>query len=544
MSDAAGRAIFPNLAEGTYSVSVQHEGFFGLSTNGNSPTSVFTSASVGPALDNARDDLLTFLTTAALARAGDPSSPANFVRQPVQHVAVSLVEGGIISGRILDATHRPAIGIPVTPMQITYQYGQRVLRQVANQVQTDDLGQYRLFWFAPGEYYVATGLTPAAGARGAASTFPSPTYYPGANDLARARPIVIHEGEEISGTDFELQTGGGVTISGTVTNTLSGRANPNGVVVRAITQLFLVLRNSNVMEPTRAIPNIAGVRGAQRDATEFPFEIRGVPPGSYDFYPIFNDGATLRNNAFTGHIAIEVGSENISGIQSVIQPGVDLKIHVSVIGNPPVGRGNRPAPPVQMQNVRVQVRPVENLPTNLTIGLLAFVSADADGNLSLTNLPEARFFVSNVSVAPIDAYVSEIRQGSRNIMEDTIISVGKETPDPLEVVISRNGATISGILEDAQHRPVVGTRVFLIPDVPRRRNLLLYKTTSSTANGAFNFQGIAPGAYKVIAWDSIPQGAEQNDDFLSRYEGSGTRVVVNSSTPVTNVQVTLTQGNR
>jgi hypothetical protein len=543
-TDDAGRANFANLAEGTYSVTVRREGFFGPSINGNFPTSTFTSANVGPAA--ARDDGLALaLATGAIARSGGTDSPANFVRQPVQHVAVNLVEGGIISGRILDANHRPAVGIPVSPMQTTYQYGQKILRQTANRVQTDDLGQYRLFWFAPGEYYVATGLTPAVAARGGVPNFPSPTYYPGTLELARARSILVHEGEEISGADFEVQSGGGVTISGTVTNTLPGRIIPQtGNVVRDVSSFFLVPRNSSVQEQIQGIPNVANGRGGARggDATVFPFEIRGVPPGSYDFYSIFNDGATPRNNSYAGHTAIEVGSENISGIQSIIQPGVDLKIHVSVIGTPLAQPNNRPAQPVVMQNVRVQIRPVDSLPAQLSNGLLTLSAADNDANLLFTNIPEARLFVSSVSAIPLDGYVSDIRHGTRSIMEDTIFNIGKETPDPLEVVISRGGATISGTLEDAQHNPVTGTRVFLIPDMPRRRNLLLYKTTTSATKGVFNFQGVAPGIYRVFAFDTIPQGAEQNDEFMIRYDGSGTRVVASAGAPLTNVQVTLIQG--
>ena len=544
MTDEAGRANFPSLAEGTYSITVQHEGFFGPSFNGNSPTSVFTIANVGPAAGNL-STLMEAQTSAALSRGG--TSPGNIARQPVQHVAVSLVEGGIISGRIQDANHRPAAGISVTSFQISYQDGRRVLRPLPSRAQTDDLGQYRLFWFAPGEFYIATEPPPVAGVRGGGPNFVSPTYYPGTLDLARARTVNVHEGEEISGIDFEPQTGGGVTISGTVTNLIPARTNPNGEVIRTVSQFYLVPRNSNVQEPARAIPNIApsGARGARGgDATEIPFEIRGVPPGKYDFYPIFNDGATPRSNFFTGHIEIEVGSENISGIHSVVQPGVDLKIHVSVTGTPPTGPGNRPAQPLSMQNVLVEIRPVDNLPVVLTAGQLSRPVPDADGNISLTNLPEVRLFVSSVYSGSADSYVSEIRQGSKSLTDDTILNIGKEAPDPLEVVISRDGSTISGTLEDDHHQPVIGTRVLLIPDLPRRRNLLLYKTATSVAKGAFTFQGIAPGIYKVFAFDNIPQGAEQNDEFMSRYEGSGTRVSVSAGAPVSNVQVTLTQGNR
>jgi len=543
-SDTSGRVTFPNLAEGTYSINARREGFFGPSSSGYAAQQVFTSANVGPSANDVS------AVISALTTSGFGTSISSVVKQPIQHVSIVMVEGGIVSGRIQDVNHRPAVGVPITPFQISYQNGQRILRQTGSQILTDDLGQYRLFWLAPGEYYLVNQVQPQQLVRGGGPNFPSPTYYPGTTDVSRARPIVVGEGQEISGTDFELQVGGGVTISGIVTNTLPGRVNPNGQMNRNVTGFFLVPRNSSLLEQPRSATNAAtGARGARRggngvDETEFPFEIRGVPPGSYDFYPLFNDGATPRNNAYTGRVPIDVGSENISGIRATIQPGVDLKIRVSVIGTPPAGVGNRPAQPFSLQNMRVQLRPVDSIPPVLTNALNALVGAEEDGIIILANVPEARLFVSTIAGLPTDAYVSEMRQGSRSIMDDTIINIGRESPDPLEIVVGRSGGTIAGTLQDAQGKPVVGGRIFLIPDLPRRKNLTLYKSATSTAAGAFTVNGIAPGAYRLYAWDNIPQGAEQNEEFMSQYAVLGTRVVVSVGTPMSNIQVSQIKANR
>ncbi|HEY2573046.1 MAG TPA: carboxypeptidase-like regulatory domain-containing protein [Verrucomicrobiaceae bacterium] len=198
-----------------------------------------------------------------------------------------------------------------------------------------------------------------------------------------------------------------------------------------------------------------------------------------------------------------------------------------------------------MQNVRIQIRPFHNLPAPLGNSVALLTMPDADGNIAMTNLPEALFFVAGILGLPADGYVSEMRQGSRSIMDDGIVTVGKTMPDPLEVVISRGGGTIAGTVQDAQHRPVIGARVFLIPDLPRRGNLLLYKTPASSTMGAFSITGVAPGAYKIFAWDVMPpQGAEQNSEFLSRYDALGTPVIVNTGAPATNIQVSLIPANR
>jgi hypothetical protein len=53
------------------------------------------------------------------------------------------------------------------------------------------------------------------------------------------------------------------------------------------------------------------------------------------------------------------------------------------------------------------------------------------------------------------------------------------------------------------------------------------------ATGKFNMDGIAPGDYKLFAWEAVPNGAWMNAEFLARYEGRGVAVSVTptGSTP-------------
>jgi hypothetical protein len=45
----------------------------------------------------------------------------------------------------------------------------------------------------------------------------------------------------------------------------------------------------------------------------------------------------------------------------------------------------------------------------------------------LTNLVDAKFFISGVAPLPTDAYVSEIRQDSRSVFDDNVITIGKDS---------------------------------------------------------------------------------------------------------------------
>jgi hypothetical protein len=71
-------------------------------------------------------------------------------------------------------------------------------------------------------------------------------------------------------------------------------------------------------------------------------------------------------------------------------------------------------------------------------------------------------------------------------------------------------------------------QVVLVPDQSRER-LDLYKRAVTDSEGRFIFRGIAPGGYKVFAWESIENYAYYHADILSVYETQGVPVRVRDS---------------
>src|SRR5204863_188047 len=72
---------------------------------------------------------------------------------------------GTISGRVFDRDGEPLANVTVEALKYSYQEGQRVLNGVQT-ARTNDLGEYRLFWLQPGQYFVSA--TPPEGQRGGA----------------------------------------------------------------------------------------------------------------------------------------------------------------------------------------------------------------------------------------------------------------------------------------------------------------------------------------------------------------------------------------
>jgi hypothetical protein len=49
---------------------------------------------------------------------------------------------------------------------------------------------------------------------------------------------------------------------------------------------------------------------------------------------------------------------------------------------------------------------------------------------------------------------------------------------------------------------------------------------------------VAPGSYKIFAWEQIPNGAEQDSDFMREYDLLGTSINVTAGLAQSNILVT------
>jgi hypothetical protein len=53
-----------------------------------------------------------------------------------------------------------------------------------------------------------------------------------------------------------------------------------------------------------------------------------------------------------------------------------------------------------------------------------------------------------------------------------------------------------------------------------------YKTSDTDQNGHFIIKGVAPGEYKIYAWEDIEDGAFEDPDFMKPHESDGQTVSV------------------
>ena len=120
-----------------------------------------------------------------------------------------------------------------------------------------------------------------------------------------------------------------------------------------------------------------------------------------------------------------------------------------------------------------------------------------------------------------------------------VVTVDSAPIQPIEFTVDSGTTNVRGTVLDRQQQPVMGARAVLVPAPPARYNIRLYRYGTSAPNGAFQFSSIAPGEYKVFAWDAALGQCEYDTEFLARIEAFGQRVTVKPDTPVTGVPVQM-----
>ncbi len=131
-------------------------------------------------------------------------------------VTLTLIKGGVITGRITNANGEALVQVPVRVMLIRYANNMPLMLPFQGPEQmTDDRGVYRLYGLAAGTYVVSAGARNTNRNLLTAYDTDAPTYAPASN-RDQAAEITVAAGQEITGVDISYRGEPGCTITGTV----------------------------------------------------------------------------------------------------------------------------------------------------------------------------------------------------------------------------------------------------------------------------------------------------------------------------------------
>jgi hypothetical protein len=158
----------------------------------------------------------------------------------------------------------------------------------------------------------------------------------------------------------------------------------------------------------------------------------------------------------------------------------------------------------------------------------AAATTDSSGAFVFAGVPEC-VCTFQIAGLPSTAYISDILSGSASIF-DSGLTVGAEAPEQIQVLVNLAGSSVEGTVQNAARHALGAAQVVLVPQQSRRGNTALYKFAISDAGGHFVLRGVAPGQYKVFAWESgTPAFAYMNATFMARFEDRGMPVNISTA---------------
>jgi len=456
--------------------------------------------------------------------------------QSIRDLRLSMTPAAAIYGRVYDNKGDPMGNIEVQALKASYSEGRRVLSPVQS-VQTNDLGEYRLFWLAPGRYYVMAAHPQAQSVRrrmlsfgtamigGPDGTFfaqttqadPAlggfsleeepqeeryvPVYFSGTISEESASAVDVRAGSDVGGVNIVVTPVFERHVRGIVVDGSTGQPAQYGSVKRAEGTDELRIRIDDI----------------QVNPENGSFDI-ALLPGSY----------TLIGNAGggSGYATVRVGDSDINNLTIVAMAAFNVPGRIAVEGRSGADLAavrislRRDPPPA-----RTPARSQSSYSMPLPNGSFTLEAGPGDYRVNvapiLNLIPD--LLPSNLPPALRDDYVKSIRLGTADVL-NTGLHLERPPAAPLEIVLGTNPGTVEGTVMNAAQQVSGDVSVVLLPDVRRRSDL--YRSATSDPSGHFRFERVPPGDYKLFAWAEVDSDAWYDPDFISVYENRGKPVRV------------------
>src|SRR5262245_19064500 len=424
-----------------------------------------------------------------------------------QTVTVTMLRGGVITGKVTSATGQPLIRIPVRAIRVRDESGLPDNTAVGNfrpQRMTDDRGIYRLYGLAPGYYLVSAGGS-IQNAPNQATPYHGRivVYYPSATRDA-ATEVKLIGGDEVRGIDIRYRGESGFAISGKILVASSGGGGSqdtgtnislrNPATGAFIATTFLRPEFDQTGYAFYGVPNgeylIMSTRGGFKDQNIRTATPRRVIVNGRDFTGV--DLALARNAAIEGIVTIE----KVSSAEKCINPRESSLEEIVVRAKRDEPR-EKTDPPYSFYSPMNYIGPNDK-------GAFAVRNLRPGRHRIDTQFPGEDWFLKTMTLTgPTPA--NDPRNGITLKSGDRVTG--------LNITLATGAAGFKGkVIPPADAGLPPRLRVHLIPaEPPAKDDLLRFAETLVESNGSFQFANLAPGKY-LITIREIP-GSESSDEL-------------------------------
>lgn len=474
--------------------------------------------------------------------------------RPGDTVTLTLVKGGVITGKVTNSSGDPLVGTTVRAIRVkgTDDKPPRAAGGIMGQMteamgvllgpyKSDDRGIYRIYGLAPGTYQIAAGGRGAQGfSMGGSNAYDgdAPTYYP-SSTLDTAGEVSVVAGAEVSNIDIRYRNNRGYSISGSV-------AVSTGTTVQG-TSVFLARASNGIVEGTTTI--LSG-----RNENKFAFE--SLLEGEYVIYAMGGAGnlalgAEGMSMSISESHRVTVRAADVTGVQLQLEPlgSIAGRAVLEPLQDPKQKAECKDARPVPLEGIVLSARDQrkQSAADPFTSSLAQFKNTTPNDKgefvISLLRpglqhvdfeLPGEHLYVKTLMLAQTDPKAKPIDAAKNGI---TLRSGDKVKG--LVMTVSEGAAGLRGRVVSAEDNkpPTVKMRVHLVPSEPEAADeVLRYAEGEVASDGSFSLTNLAPGKYWLIARETSDQDQSEADrkPFAweagarvgLRFEGEGSKKVI------------------
>jgi hypothetical protein len=446
----------------------------------------------------------------------------------ISDIAMTLVRGAVIAGRIVDELGGPVPGAQVRVLQPQVVNGERRFVAPPGSIEwatSDDRGRYRIYGLAPGEYTVrSTGgggvaldvrlMTPEAigfveQLLRAPTDAPPATdpprvtragmFYPGVIDVAQAQTIVLEPGEERTGIDVRSVLVRSSRVEGVA-------VGPGG---EPITNAMVGLAN---LSAASLWSSPGSIRPADPDGR---WAIPSIAPGRYLFFGRTAGAGAPQNAPLTlwTELEVVVGDADLTGLVLQFLPGVTVSGKVSA----QAGSG------LDVSKLRVSLGAVTAI-AGASLAIPA-VNPNANGDFTIAGVPPGDYRLS-VTGATGWHLLSAVVDG-REVLDSVLEVQAAQSITGLAVTLTDRPSVISGTLFDRLGRPAPEYSIVVFSTDRRHWSSSPRRMSGAVklgSDGRFSVAGLPAGGYYMAAVVDPDPASLNSPAFLEELAAAAIRI--------------------
>jgi len=421
-------------------------------------------------------------------------------------ITIRMTPQTVLSGKVTGEDGDPLPRVTVRPMRPMFAGGALQIATAGAGVQTDDEGEFHLT-VAPGRWYLSYSAAKAAaptqperaakaGAAGDIERDYVSTYYPGVTDVNGILPVDVVAGQDRPGLDVRLRKKPVFHIRGKIAGGLP-------------------LDSMRILAAQEGVDLNAGTFDQlQSPAPDGSFDIGGLPSGSWTLTVMQRDSVAQRT--------VEIGTHDMEDVVLTARPPADIGGTVKIV---PDAASNSTPPETGSPALQVRLTPVD--------GLVGFASAPVsrDGSFTLKGAG-ARQFRADATTPP-GGYVKSVLFGGQEAIDSGIDLTEGVPASPIQIVISMTAGQVGGVVNGEDGQPPATAVVTLFPELPDRPSGIyradLRKTMQTDAAGQFTVTNVAPGKYRVYAWERFDATFFTDPALVKLFDSMSAAVTVGES---------------